>query len=169
MRRNKLFGIMLLLLLGSGWAGCFHSLQTDRNSGSSFAGLDGGNPPNEVSPIDERETLDLLRQRAETRGERPGEAQVVSLLDSLNERFSYRAEESRGAQVGELAEVVVHLLRDPSEEVRFRAAELLGKIGTPTQENSLIETSEKDPSLVVREMAAESLEHLGLGYEVWSE
>jgi len=115
------------------------------------------------------ETLRSLQNRAETSGAQPAEASIASLLDRLNEKASNRFDATRNEAETELARVVAQLLRDPSEEVRFRAAELLGKIGSASQEEILIASSDKDPSPVVREMAAESLEHLGLGYEVWTE
>lgn len=147
---------------------CLAPMQMERRGAATFDEVIQTDPESVPLSIDS-ETLRSLRKRAETGGAEPPEGSIVSLLDRLNANGSYRFDARRNEAETGLAGVAARLLRDPSEEVRFRAAELLGKIGSAPQEEILIASSEKDPSPVVREMAAESLEHLGLGYEVWTE
>jgi hypothetical protein len=158
----------ILFPLAVGMQACLAPVQMERRGAATFDEIVQTEPQAAPLSIDS-ETLRSLQNRAETGGAEPVEESIVSVLDRLNANASFRFDATRNEAEIELARVVAQLLRDPSEEVRFRAAELLGKIGSASQEEILIASSDKDPSPVVREMAAESLEHLGLGYEVWTE
>ena len=166
MRRKRYIWILLVL---AGWMqACLSTTQMERGRTTTFDKFDW----QESDPTLQfytPEILNALTARVETKGRAPNEGSIVSILDRLIEKASYRPDSVENETEAQVAKVVAQLLRDPSEEIRFRAAELLGMMGGPSQEESLIASSEKDPSPAVREMAAESLEHLGLGNEVWTE
>ena len=110
----------------------------------------------------------MLQQRADTLGKEPTEAQTVIVLDTLN--MELKREPIKNASLSQgLRSILVNLLKDPSEDVRFRSAEILGRIATEREEAALIRASSSDPSQSVREMASEAMELRGLGTEVWSE
>jgi hypothetical protein len=112
--------------------------------------------------------MEVLQKRIASRGGQPSETETVSALDSFNLRLSRNPIENPALTKG-LREMGVGLLEDPSEEVRFRACEFLGKTATESEEPALLKISETDPSATVREMALEALELRGLGEEVWEE
>ncbi|MCA9440328.1 MAG: HEAT repeat domain-containing protein [Candidatus Omnitrophica bacterium] len=110
----------------------------------------------------------LLQQRADTLGKEPTESQTVIVLDTLNMELEREPIKNASLSQG-LRSILVDLLKDPSEDVRFRSAEILGRIATEREEAALIRASSSDPSQSVREMASEAMELRGLGTEVWSE
>lgn len=112
--------------------------------------------------------MEILRQRVASHGRDPSERTTLSALDALNLELAAEPIVNNVLSKG-IREVGVDLLEDPSEEVRFRAAELLGKTATEDEESTLLRVSETDPSPAVREMALEAMEMRGLGEEVWKE
>ena len=168
MRNEKRFPLLLVILLGLSLTACSGSLWKSDNR-TAFEEMQRTKSfPSEINSKEGEANITLLRKRVESGGSEPSDPEVITALERLN--LSLRQHPLVNALLSEgLREATVGLLKDPSEDIRFRSAELLGKIATESEEAALLEASKTDPSPSVREMAAQSMELRGLGTEVWEE
>lgn len=159
---------MLLVILDLALGGCSRTLWREDSPSVMRPNPDVHRPNQGQNSKSADEQIEILRQRIASHGGDPSERTTLSALDALNLELAGEpiadAAQSEGIRI-----VGVGLLKDPSEEVRFRAAELLGRTATEGEEPALLKVRETDPSPTVREMAMEAMEIRGLGEEVWKE
>lgn len=164
----RTFSPLLLWLLAFSLTACSSSLWKESRPTSKQTEPSPESFRQGVNSKSGQKDVEILQKRVESRGQEPSVEQTTSALDALNLELGAEPIVNPALSEG-LRSIAVRLLKDPSEDVRFRAAELLGKIATEAEEKDLLDSSEKDPSPSVREMTLEALELRGLGAEVWGE
>jgi len=167
MNRKRIVALVLALLALC-FEGCSRTFWREDSSTSMRTDLDAHATYQGLNTRSAERQIGILNQRATSHGNDPSERETVSALDSLNLELAAAPIENSALSKG-LREVAANLLDDPSEEIRFRAVELLGKVATEEEESALLRVSETDPRAAVREMALEAMELRGLGEEVWKE